>query len=128
MLNRTQQPLNNRCWKGNKDYMQSVLRQANTLQMFTCPKLLLQLKRNALRLLKQLYRLELYPSKNHSPLLPSLLLNLQTAQVPLLRQSLPVYCLFHEPPLSFLKIDFFSEPPKFSFFLSLNPIPSFKSN
>ena len=115
MLNTTKQPLNNRCWKGNKGYRQSVLRQANTLQMFTCPKLLLHLKRDALRLLKQLYGLELYSSKTQLPtFLSGPLLNLQTAQVPLLMQSLPIYWLFHEPPLPpFFKIGFFSEPQKF---------------
>ena len=68
------------------------------------------------------------PQKTTPLFLPNLLLNLQTAQVPLLRQSRPVYWLFHEPPLPFLKIEFFSESQKFQFFLSLNPIPSFKSN
>ena len=70
--------------------------------MFTCPKLLLQLKRDALRPLKQPYRLEdvggkqiipatcvhwgITPSKTPLPsFLPSLLLNLQTAQAPLVR-------------------------------------------
>ena len=50
-----------------------------------------------------------YPLKNTTPLFClSPLFNIQTAQAPLFRQSLPVYWLFHEP---LLIIEFFSEPP-----------------
>ena len=69
--------------------------------------------------------LDISPPQKYHPFLPSPLLNLQAVQALLFSKILPIYRFFMN---QHVKSDFSVNPHNLQIFLSLIPIPSFKSN